>query len=114
MLQMLREAVDQHNVRGMLHDRVFWRQVATPVEMDQAALPAQEKILSDSEFTLVQPTLAEVREGKWRYATPSRGIKARRYLQKGRRNFAIAHDNLIVADIWCEPPYTGAFFFGGM
>lgn len=106
MFQMLREAVGQHHVGGMLHDRVFWRRVATPVEMDLTAIPVQEKILADPEFTLVQPTLKEVRAGRWRYATASRGIKAEHYLQQGRRNFAIAHGNLIVADIWCEPPCT--------
>lgn len=106
MFQMLREAVSQHHVGGMLRDRVFWRRVATPVEMDLTAIPVQEKILADPEFTLVQPTLEEVRAGRWRYATASRGIKAEHYLQQGRRNFAIAHGNLIVADIWCEPPCT--------
>lgn len=106
--QLMMESAAHGTLKVFFHDRVFWKRMATPVDLDLTALPVQEKILADSQFTLVQPSLKEVQAKKWRYATRSRETKAQRYLKEGRRNFAIATGNLIVADIWCERPCSPA------
>ncbi len=99
------ETLAEHGVKGIFRPRVFWNRCAIPVEMDllTANLPLAGQ-LNTPEFKFVEITIDDLRDGKWTFAVPSRGLKAVRNLKRGFRGFAVLKDSTIVGDLWCITP----------
>lgn len=99
-----REALAEGGLRSLIHKRVFWRRIATPVEMDVMNLPDTGKSHNPG-YQVTELKLEDLRAGVFSFTVPSRDYKAIGNLKKGWRCFSFIQGSTVIADIWCVTPY---------
>lgn len=103
----IRAAFEEGGVRSLLHTRVFWQRVATPVEMELSHIPATNAP-QGSEDQFIELTQEALSTGKLSFTEPSRRFKVPGNLRRGWRGFAFVQGSTVMADIWCVTPQPGS------
>lgn len=98
--QLVREATRDGKLVDLFHQEMFRQRVATPAELDLSILTPPENIIPLG-FAFFELMPDEILGGKWSFAVSSRGIKARHYIKKGPRLFAIVEGDVVAGDLWC-------------
>ena len=97
---MFWEALTEGRFLELLRQYIFLDRTAIPAEMDLIKIQFDKNSL-EAEFQFLELRMDELDSKKWKFAVPSRRIKAYRNLRKGFRGFAVAQNSTIIGDVWC-------------
>ncbi len=97
----IREILAEGNLWNLIQKQVFWKKIATPVEMDLTTLPSQINLNQDAEYKLIELKLTDLQSAKLDFPISSRRLKAIQNLIRGWRSFAVIKDATVVGDVWC-------------
>jgi GNAT superfamily N-acetyltransferase len=105
MIYQVLDNFSERGIRDVLRSRIFWNRLATPVAMELSISSFSPKNeLIEAGFKFVEVKLQDIQNGNCSFVIPSRGIKALGNLRRGYRNFAVAKNGVVVADVWCLSP----------
>ena len=105
IFHMIGESLTKGKLLDILHDQIWNRRVAVPVEMDLTTLGSPTDVfkgLEGSYFTELK--LENLQTSDWSFTLPSRRYKAIRNLKRGLRGFALLKGSKVVGDMWCMVP----------
>lgn len=95
------ETVRYSGLRELFHETVYLDREAVPVEIDLAELLPMEEFQAVLDEELVEIRAEMISQGKLAYPVRNRLLKARNYLRRGYRGFALVAGGIVSGDIWC-------------
>jgi hypothetical protein len=85
---------------SVLREVAFFHRTAIVVEKDLSEIADHPEVLARSNLRVLEVDRNMLSCGAYRFALPSRRLKALHYLELGKGGLALARDNVIIGDTW--------------
>jgi len=99
-LAQITELIRSRGWSALVQNLIFYNQTFVVVEKDLTEVTERPGPLASSQLKLIEIDKDMLSSGDYRFAVPSRYLKALNYIKHGYKGHGIARDHVVVGDTW--------------